>query len=98
PGTPRRALGNADQHDAVDIELVQYRARLGNLSGAAIDQQDVRQHSGWLSLGSDRALEAPAERLVHRRVVVTRLDPGDVETAVLPTHRAFGIEYHARGD
>src|SRR3546814_19840481 len=43
------------------------------------------------------APEPALQRLVHRRVVVARLDPGDVVAPVLAAHRAVGVEYHARG-
>src|SRR5690606_39956368 len=81
---------------------------LGHLPRPAIDQQHVGQDGALAGrlvpcpvlfrTGDGRAPEAPGQRLVHRGVVVTRLDATDVEAAVLAAYRTLGIEHHARGD
>src|SRR5690606_9572321 len=93
-GLPAFALRNADQRDAVDLELLQYVFGLLELPAAAVDEQHVRHRR----LAALHARIAPRERLPERRIVVTRRDAADVEAAVIRFQRAVGSEHDARRD
>lgn len=88
------ALGHADQPHVLDPQVGQRSLCLRQLTGAAIDQQHVGQHAVLFH----RATEATLDCLPHGCVIVARGDAGNIEASILATHRAAGIEHHARGD
>lgn len=88
------ALGHADQQHVLDPEIGQRGLGLCQLAGATVDQQHVGDHAVLFH----GATEAALDRLPHGCVVVARRDAGNIEAPVLATHRAAGVEYHARGD
>ncbi|MCY1432548.1 hypothetical protein D9M71_485500 [compost metagenome] len=91
PGATLHALGHAHQHHPFHAEVGQRGLRLRQLAGAAVDQQQVRQHAFFFH----RAAEPAVDGLAHGGVVIAGLDAADVETAVLAAHRTAGVEHHA---
>ena len=87
------ALGHAHQQHILDSQIRQCGLGLGQLAGAAIDQQHVGQYAVFFH----RATEPALDRLAHGGVVVAGGDAGNVEAPVLPAHGAAGVEHHARG-
>jgi len=98
---PRPALdafGHADDEHLRDSEIGEHVECLSHLALATVDQENVGKIQ-FLPLSPGRSIrgrglcgaasKTPLQRLPHRRVVVTRLDAGDVVTAVLRLDRPF---------
>src|SRR5450631_3976777 len=88
---PVRALRDADQRDTADTELSKRLVGFGQLPFAAVDQQYI----GSREFAVAHASVAPRQRLVHRGIVIARLDIRDIEAPVIALQRPLHAEHHA---
>ncbi|MNS83299.1 hypothetical protein D3C72_1170830 [compost metagenome] len=75
------------------IELSENGFRLAQLPFPTVDQNDIRDFGLFNGFTI-----ATAEHLIHRRIVITRRNPGDVVATIFRAHRPVGIKHHTGGD
>ena len=88
----RRSLGDAEQRDILQVQLLKYLGGTVHLSGTAVDDDHVGQHA--LALGKSRV--AAPNRLLDGALVVARGHALDIEAPVVGLRRPVGVEYDAR--
>src|SRR5690349_24724939 len=90
-GAAIRTLGDADERDfIVEAELDEHFVHLGDLTEAAVDQQQIRRRN--LTVADARV--ATLQRLTQRPILISRRDTRDVETPILLLQRPFRPEDH----
>ena len=70
PGLAVGALGDADERQVAEAELLELPVHFVDLAQSAVDQQQVRRRD----LAGADARVAPLERLAQRAVVIARRD------------------------
>ncbi len=90
----RYTLGNANQRQIMDSQLLQHITRHVHLALAAIDQQDIRH----LALTVLDPRETAHQSLMHCRIVVACGNTFDIEAAVVALDRPLGPKHHTGSD
>ena len=73
------------------IQLGKNRFRLPKLAFTAVDQYDIGDFILFYCLAV-----TTTQNLVHRRIIISRRDAGDIVAAILRSQRPVAIKNHAR--